>query len=167
MQLDCLRFVLGGDGPDPAVKSFSPPWLPPPLRATPVRTPAPLLLRPFVFQYLRCRRIEIRDVYFSEGFQKVTRSVAFIFLCASHARWRCHFQLFQSLYGQSATFAHQIRIGTPMLGAVRIFCASHARWRCYFQFVQPLYCQSATFARGIDHMGPLAPTQNAAKHMLC
>ena len=56
---------------DRAVKSFSPPWFPPPLRAMPVRTPAPLLLRSYVFPYLRCRRIEIRDVYFSEGVHKV------------------------------------------------------------------------------------------------
>ena len=50
--LEKIRF-RGGDGPDPAVKSFSPPWLPPPLRAMPVLAPAQLLLRAFVFPYLR------------------------------------------------------------------------------------------------------------------
>ena len=48
-------------------------------------------------------------------------SVAFIFFCASHARWRCDFQLVQPLYGQSAVFMHKIRICTPMLGGARIF----------------------------------------------
>ena len=84
--------------------------LAPQLRAMPVHTPAQLVLRPFVFQYLEGVGVQNRDAYLSGGVQKIKTGTPMIggvhFFCASHAQWRCQFLLFQPLHGQSARFAH-------------------------------------------------------------
>jgi hypothetical protein len=48
-------------------------------------------------------------------------SVALTFFCASHARWRCDFQLLQPLYGANACFATGVTDWR-----------SHAPWRSHF-----------------------------------
>ena len=138
-----------------------------PFQALPARTPAPPVLRCFVFQYLEGGRFKIVRAYLCGGVQKIETGtpmlrgahfflcfpcsvalriltfstplrpecsfclwadelalsccVALVIFCASHARWRCEFLLFQPLCGENACFACRIKTGTPVLRGVR-FC---------------------------------------------
>ena len=176
----------------------------------PANTPAPLVLRSFVFQHLEGGQFKIVHAYLSEGVQQTKNSipmlggvhffvcfscsvalplltfstpprpeclfcywgdglafscsVALTFFCASHARWRCGFQLFQPLHCHNACFATGVtdwrshahganacfdRGATDLHYRARwrsFFCASYVEWRNDFQCLQPLYCANACFA---------------------
>ena len=119
------------------MKSFSRASYPPPLRAMPVRTPAQLLIRSYVFPYLRCRRIEIRDVYFSEGVQKVKMGTLMLggvhfFLC-----FPCSVAL------PFPTFATPLRPECYFCSSNQNW-PSHARCRSYL-FVLPVLGGGAIF----------------------
>ena len=70
-------------------------------------------------------RISRRELKKSKG--ALPCSVALAFFCASHPRWRCHFQLFQPLCAGNATFAH---------GKAKWH--SHAWWRSLFSVLPVL-----------------------------
>ena len=125
-------------------------------RTMPASTPAPLVLRSFVFQHLEGGQFKIVRAYLSEGVQKMQNSIPMLdgvhfclcFSCSVALSLltfptpplpECLF----CYWGDGLAFSCSV--------ALTFFCASHARWRCDFQLVQRLYCANVCFARGATY----------------